>query len=126
MSLILSRLSACESPYLRKSTCFDFIVSQEDIALAKALAASEKTIAENLMIVDLVRNDLGRVCQVRVKRNHRLSEALAWNPHAFDCKTLVTADRIRSSARAHGGRNLRNCTPACHHGEPSLYRNPSW
>lgn len=38
--------------------------AEDDEAMARALLSSEKDRAENLMIVDLMRNDLSRVCRV--------------------------------------------------------------
>lgn len=37
---------------------------EEDVAITHALSSGEKERSENLMIVDLIRNDLGRVCSV--------------------------------------------------------------
>ena len=53
---------------------------EEDRALARALLASRKDQAENVMIVDVLRNDLGRVCEpgsVRVPRLLRLERTAA-------------------------------------------------
>ncbi len=46
----------------------------EDAALGEALRASEKNRAENVMIVDLCRNDLSRVCDVGTVRASALCE----------------------------------------------------
>jgi para-aminobenzoate synthetase component 1 len=53
---------------------------EEDRALARELLASDKDRAENVMIVDVLRNDLGRVCvpgTVRVPRLCRLERTAA-------------------------------------------------
>ncbi len=66
----------------------------EDRALARELLASPKDRAENVMIVDVLRNDLGRVCRpgsVRVPRLCRL-ERTATVQHLVSTVTGVLAD----------------------------------
>ena len=70
--------------------------SEEDEANALLLAASEKNRAENVMIVDLLRNDLGRVAQtgsVRVARLFKVER----HPTVFQMTSTVGA-RLRDGA----------------------------
>lgn len=57
-----------------KGTAARSAIPETDRALAEALLASEKDRAENLMIVDLLRNDIGRCCEPGSIRVEKLFE----------------------------------------------------
>lgn len=63
---------------------------EEDAANAAALRASEKERAENLMIVDLIRNDLSRVAEPFSVQVPRLFDTRAW-PTVWQMTSDVTA-----------------------------------
>jgi para-aminobenzoate synthetase/4-amino-4-deoxychorismate lyase len=62
----------------------------EDAALAEWLATSEKNQAENVMIVDLLRNDISRVAELGTVRVPRLFEIEPY-PTVFQMTSTVTA-----------------------------------
>ena len=78
-----------------------------DAEAAQQLAASSKDRAENLMIVDLLRNDIGKVCEVGSVK----VEALFQLQRFSNVHHLVSIIRGRLAAGMHALDLLRGCFP---------------
>jgi para-aminobenzoate synthetase/4-amino-4-deoxychorismate lyase len=70
---------------------------EEDAAVARELRGSEKARAENLMIVDLLRNDLGRIAETRSVSVPRLFDVETYR--SFHALTSTIAGTLRTDVR---------------------------
>jgi anthranilate synthase component 1 len=81
---------------------------KEDLALAAALLADPKERAEHVMLVDLARNDLGRVCEIGSVRVTRYADVEKFS----HVQHLVSEVRGRLREGAGAAEALAACFPA--------------